>query len=126
MTCATEQTKRPEYPKHKTLPTRFVPKFWSDADRRVALVREIESRVERMKADSGSESYAKEILCERAIFILSLLETQERDAFEGVKALDIGSYIQSCNGLLGILKSLGLERKAKKIGNLAKYIEERK
>jgi hypothetical protein len=110
----------------KTLPTRFAPKFWADADRRVALVREIESRVERMKNDTGSESYAKEILCERAIFIVSLLETSERDAIEGIKELDVGSYVQSCNALLGILKSLGLERQVKKLGSLAAYVEERR
>ncbi|MGD0766824.1 MAG: hypothetical protein ABSB42_01230 [Tepidisphaeraceae bacterium] len=125
MTTAIE-TKRPEYPKHKTLPTRFTPRFWQDADRRVALVRAIEDRVRRMKDDTGSESYAKEILCERAIFIVSLLETSERDAIEGIRALDVGSYVQSCNALLGILKSLGLERQVKKLGSLAAYVEERR
>lgn len=108
-----------------TLPTRFTPKFWADADRRVALVREIESRVARMKVDAEADSYQKEVLSERAVFLISMLETAERDAVEGVKALDTGSYVQAINSLLGVLKSLGLDKKAKKLG-LAQYVEERR
>ena len=106
-----------------TLPARFVPKFWSDADRRVAIIREIESRVERMKADANADSYQKEVLAERAVFLISILETSERDAIEGSKAHHTGGYVQAINSLIGVLKALGLERKAKAIG-LAKYVEE--
>jgi hypothetical protein len=107
-----------------TLPTRFTPKFWSDADRRVALVREIEGRVERMKRDANADSYQKEVLAERAVFLISILETAERDAIEGNAPLDTGGYVQAINSLIGVLKALGLERRAKKLG-LASYLEEK-
>lgn len=106
-----------------TLPARFVPKFWRDADRRVALVREIENRVERMKADVNADSYQKEVLAERAVFLLALLETSERGALEGTKPLDLGSYVQTVNSLLGLLRSLGLERRVKKVMGLTQYVE---
>src|SRR5580658_7890531 len=109
-----------------TLPMRFTPKFWTDADRRVALVREIESRVERMKADAGADSFQKETLAERAVFLIAMLETAERDAIENVKPLDTGQYVQAVNSLIGVLKALGLERAAKKVGSLAEYVEAKK
>lgn len=107
-----------------TIPARFVPKFWADADRRIALVRAIESRVERLKQDANADSYQKEVLAERAVFLISLLETAERDAVEGVKALDTGAYVQAVNSLIGVLRALGLDRKVKAIG-LAGYVEGR-
>jgi hypothetical protein len=122
MARTSEQTRPARSSNGGTLPVRFVPKFWTDADRRVALVREIESRVERMKADANADSYQKEVLAERAVFIVSLLETAERDAIEGVKALDTGSYVQSVNALIGLLRALGLERRVKALG-LAEYVQ---
>jgi hypothetical protein len=106
-----------------TLPTRFTPRFWQDADRRVALIREIESRVERLKTECDADSYSRQILCERAVFLTAMLETNERDAVEGIKTLDTGQYVQAINSLIGVLKALGLERRAKKLGSLAAYVE---
>jgi hypothetical protein len=112
---------RPVSPNAGTIPARFTPRFWADTDRRVSVVREIELRITRLKADSNANSYQKEILCERAVFIIAQLETMERDACEGVKALPTGKYVQAVNGLLGLLKSLGLERAVKPVA-LAQYV----
>lgn len=104
-----------------TLPERFVPQFWDECDGRIAVVREIRRRVELLKTDTASDSYQKDILCERAIFISCQLETQERQAIEkGI--FDSGRYTQMVNALVGLLRSLGLERRARKLDDLQGYI----
>jgi hypothetical protein len=108
-----------------TLPNRFTPKFWQDADRRIALVRQIEARVERLKQDAGADSMQKEVLCERTVFLLAVMETNERNALDGEKDFDAGSYTQTLNALVGCLRLLGLEKKAKSLG-LSKYVEDKR
>jgi len=104
-----------------TLPERFQPRFWSDCDNRVALVRAIKEKVQQLKADCNADSMQKETLCERAIFLITVLETQEVNAVHHGK-IDLGSYTQGLNTLMGVLRTLGLERKAKKIGTLSDYV----
>jgi hypothetical protein len=103
-----------------TLPVRFQPRFWEDADKRVALVRAIQDRVATLKADTGADSRQKEILVQRAVFLTSVLETAEINAITG-QPFDLGSYTQGINSLIGVLRALGLERKAKQLG-LATYV----
>ncbi len=98
-----------------TLPKRFVPRFWEDADGREAVIKRIKRRVERLKQDVGADSYQKEILCERAAFVVLQLETAERAALEDGR-LDMGTFTQMTNCLLGLLKSLGLERQVQAVG----------
>ena len=94
---------------------RFVPRFWEDADGRDAIIKRIKRRVERLKEDVGADSYQKELLCERAAFVVLQLETAERAAFEDGH-LDMGVFTQMTNCLLGLLRSLGLEKKVKAVG----------
>jgi hypothetical protein len=103
-----------------TLPERFQPRFWSECDNRMALVRAIKERVTGLKVDANADSVQKEVLCERAVFLLTILETHEVNAIEGGK-LDLGAYVQGVNSLMGLLRLLGLERKAKKVG-LSEYV----
>ncbi|MFT3784339.1 MAG: hypothetical protein QM790_20205 [Nibricoccus sp.] len=105
-----------------TLPDRFTPAFWSDADGRVALVKEIKRRVDTLQDHAGADSYQKKLLCQRAAFIAIQLETLERAAAEG-SGIDVGVYSQLNNTLLGLLKALGLEKQAKAVGGLKTYLE---
>ena len=57
-------------------------------------------------------------------FSTVLLETMEREAIEGGK-IDAGVYVQACNALQGLLKSLGLERKVKAVGGLKDYMKDK-
>jgi hypothetical protein len=106
-----------------TLPTRFTPQFWADADRRHAVVRRVEELVERLKVDSSCDSAMKDILCQRAAFLAIVLETAEREAIE-TGEFDGGSYTQTCNGLVGMLRAIGLERRVKAVG-LQDYLGKR-
>lgn len=104
-----------------TLPTRFVPKFWADADRRVSTVRRVEALVQRLKADGGCDSVQREILAERAAFIAVLLQTSELNAIEEGQ-FEPGPYTQGVNALVGCLRALGLERRVATIG-LKSYLK---
>jgi hypothetical protein len=107
-----------------TLRNRFVPAFWSEADGRSTIVREIRRRVDVLVADCGADSEQKRCLCQRAVFIALQLETMERTATEKGR-LDLGVYTQASNALLGLLKALGLDRKAKGVHDLKSYVNGR-
>jgi hypothetical protein len=107
--------------KDMNLPARFVPKFLDDADGRPHVIRVLRNRLEQLKDDAGVDSYQKDLLAQRAIFIAAKLETMEVEAMTK-NHIDFGSYTQATNCLLGLLKSLGLQRKAKEVMNLKSYI----
>jgi len=118
-----KQSRRQQKRLGLALSKQFQPHFWQDADSRIAVVRTIRKRVELMKAHAGGEeSYQREILCQRAVFVAILLETQETKAAEG-EPLDLGSYVQAVNCLTGLLKSLGLEKRIKHAGGLKAYLD---
>jgi len=107
--------------KKPALPSRFEPQFWAEADGRLAVTQEIKRRIKRLKEDSGADSYQKNLLCEKAVFLAIVLETMERNAAEGTEELDFGRYTQGLNALVGLLRTLGLERRIKEVVNLSDY-----
>src|SRR6266545_174343 len=108
-----KQSRRQQKRLGLALSKQFKPHFWSDADSRIAVVRTIRKRVELMKSHAGgNESYQREILCERAVFVAILLETAETKAAEG-EPLDLAAYVQGVNALTGLLRALGLEKRMK-------------
>ena len=103
------------------LPATFQPRFLDRADKRQGTIRAIRDRVERLREDAGADSYQKEMLVRRAVFIAVQLETMEVTAAER-GPFDAGVYTQMANALSGLLSKLGLERKAKKAESLAEYV----
>lgn len=98
---------RPKQPAE--IPARFEPKFWDLADSRQRAVKLIRQRYDLLSADIGVDSVQKRLLCERAVFISVQLETMEVEASEG-KEFKSGLYANLSNTLMGLLKTLGLER----------------
>ncbi len=80
------------------IPSRFVPRFWKDADSRIHVVRVIRRRYEQLKNDIGCDSIQKDLLYQRAAFVSTILETHEVLVAEG-GGLDLGAYVQACNAL---------------------------
>jgi hypothetical protein len=109
--------------KEVALPDQFVPQFWENEDGRYAIVRAIRERYETLKADCGIDSFQKDLLCQRAVFVSLQLETLEITAARTGK-FNAGVYGQLVNTFLGLLKSLGIERKAKKVG-LSDYVRKK-
>src|SRR4051812_4267079 len=86
----------------------FVPRFWeNDIDGRLATVREIRRRYMLLKKDAAVDSYQKDILCQRCIFLALQLESSEVLATEG-GPWEPAVYCQQINTMLGLLKALGL------------------
>lgn len=117
-----KQSRRQQKRLGLSLAKQFQPHFWQDADSRIAVVRTIRKRVELMKEHAGgNESYQREILCQRAVFVAILLETAETKAAEG-EPLDLSAYVQAVNCLQGLLRALGLEKRMKQAGGLQAYL----
>jgi hypothetical protein len=111
--------------KDDTLPRRFTPEFWAEADGRCAVVKEIKRRYELLKSDTGADSHQKELICQRATFAAIQIETMERAAVEK-RQFDANKYTVMTNTFLGLLKSLGLERKVKTVTDIRSYAKGRK
>lgn len=108
------------------MPRTFCPRFWESSDARIAVVKIIKKRYERLKADAGGdESYQRDLLIQRAAFMSILIETQEVEAAES-RDFDLGVYTQATNTLMGLLKTLGLEKRIKSVGDLQSYLAEKK
>lgn len=109
-----------------TVPARFEPKFWEDADSRCAVVKGIRRRYRELREDAGGkESCQRDLLVQRAVFLSVILETQEVRAAEG-ESIDLGSYTQGVNALQGLLKTLGLEKQVKNVTDLQGYLERKR
>lgn len=109
----------------KQLPVVWRPKFIEDADSRLACVKELRRRLNNLKQDTNSDSFQKDCLCSRVVFIQAQLESMEKRCLEKGE-IDFGSYIQAINCLVGLLKSLGLERHKKSVESLESYIASKK
>lgn len=109
--------------KRASLPARFTPKFLSGCDRRQSAIKEIQRRINELQDDAGADSMQKKLLVERAVFISTRLQSMELDVYEG-KPIDDGVHTQMTNCLIGLLKALGLDRKAAgPVQDLASYVE---
>lgn len=107
------------------VPAVFRPRFWEDSDQRCAVVRLIRRRYELLKEHAGgNESFQRDLLCQRLAFVSIILETKEVTAAEGGD-LDLGSYVQAVNALVGLLKTLGLDKRMKTVSDLKSYLAEK-
>jgi hypothetical protein len=110
--------------KKQSLPTRFEPQFWLQADGRSAAVREIKRRRKILRQDVGCDSYQKELLIDRLVFSTVMIESMELEATETGR-FDSGRYVVLVNTAVGLLKALGLERKFRDAKTLTTYLAER-
>lgn len=107
-----------------TVPAEFRPKFLDTLDGRTQTAKVLRQRLADLVSDLGGESrlsYAKRSLCRRAIWLEAWIETQEASAAEG-EDVAIGQQVQAVNALIGILKTLGLDREAAEVPTLTEYL----
>lgn len=110
--------------KAKATPEQYTANWLEQLDRRTGLAQEIHRRYADLTNDLGGEaalSYQQKALVSRALFVELNLQKQEAALAAGGE-LDTGSYTQSVNSLLGLLKTLGLERRSKDVPDLASYL----
>ena len=116
-------------PKQQAIPPKFAPGYLDRLDGRTAIAVDMRARWAAMTADLGGEaslSYSQRSLCERALWLEHWLAVQEQALAAGeYEAFDAGRWTQACNALQGILKTLGIERRAKDVTSLSDYIAQK-
>lgn len=96
-------------------------------DMRTAVGRDMRGRYAEVCADLGGEgslSYSQRSLVERALWLEFWIAQQERILADGGEA-DIGRMTQATNSLLGLYRTLGLERRQRDVTTLSDYINGR-
>lgn len=111
--------------KAQAIPDKYSPNWLDSLDKRTGLAQEIHSRYKALSDDLGGHdalSYQKRALVSRALFVELSIQQQEQALAAGGE-LDSGRYTQQVNTLLGLLKTLGLERASREVPDLASFIK---
>ena len=115
--------------KRTTLPNKYEKNFLSKLDGRYELARELKAAYSELTDDlGGSEnlSHIKRALCERFVWLEAVMRGIEKQIAEGSEkkaARLLSRWIQAVNSLTGLAKSLGLERRARKVEQLREYVD---
>ena len=114
--------------KASTVPATYTPNFLDKLDQRTELCRALRERFDSIANDLGGArelSGIKTSLLERFLWLESTLAKIESDMATATDAKAsagfLGPWIQGINSLLGIAKTLGIERVAKAI-DLKSYV----
>lgn len=106
------------------IPERFKAGYLDKLDGRTAIAVDMRARWQELTDDLGGAdrlSYAQRSLVERALWLEHFVATQERILADGNDA-DTGRMTQATNSLLGLYRTLGLERRARDVTSLSDYI----
>lgn len=104
--------------KEQTAPTSFAPGWIEALDGRTAIAQDVRKRYVALTNDLGGEeslSYQKRSLVERALWLEVHLRGLERTLAE-TGELDSGRWVNAVNSLVGLYKSLGLDRQSRPVG----------
>ena len=98
---------------------------WIDRlDGRTNLARAVKDRLGALEGDLGGRdgmSYQQRSLAKRAVWQEVLIEQRESALARG-EAVDVGPLIQATNSLVGLFKTLGLDRKQRDVPSLHDYL----
>jgi hypothetical protein len=112
-------------------PKRFEANFLAKMDGRTEIFQQLKNAYDEIVADCGGAenlSHVMLALCERFVFLEFTLQNLEARIADNPKNADefISKWIQACNSVTGLAKTLGLERRIKKVKNLREYVESKK
>jgi len=113
--------------KPQDLPDRYTPDWLEKLDGRTRLAQVVNDRLQILTTDLGgfdSLSYQQRSLAKRAIWMEAVIEQQEAALARG-EDVDQGKLTQAVNSLIGLLKTLGLHRKAREVPDLQSYLKQR-
>lgn len=103
--------------KLKELPDQYRAGWLEAMDGRLGLVKAIRERLVMLTDDLGGVeqmSYQRRSLAKRVVFLEAMLEQQEAAIARG-EEVDAGKWTQGINSLIGLLKTLGLDRVSRDI-----------
>lgn len=110
--------------KSQNIPNRFSENFLEKLDYRTSLAQTIRGRLAELANDLGGMdtlSYQERSLCKRIIWLEATIEIQEAALSRG-EDIEHGKLSQSVNTLIGLLKTIGLERRSKEL-SLSDFIK---
>ena len=113
--------------KQTDIPSEYSADWLEKLDGRTRLAQAVHRRYETLAADLGgldALSYQQRSICKRAIWMEAIIEQQEAALARG-EEVDQGKLTQAVNTLIGLLKTLGLERKATDVPDLQSYLRSR-
>ncbi len=108
-------------------PERFEPGFIARTDMRYALPKLLRERLRALCTDLGGEaalSYQERSLAERLIHLEWQIGEWEALARDG-KPVDQARYLHAVNAMNGLVRSLGLKRRAKEVPSLQEFLRQR-
>lgn len=106
-------------------PERYSPDWLQSLDGRTEVAKVLRQRQQELSDDLGGLthlSYQQRALVDRALFLEFHLQQEEMKLAQG-QEFDSGRWVQSCNALLGVFKTLGLTRQAKTLPALQSYVK---
>jgi len=113
--------------KQKRITAKYEPGFLQRLDRRTEIAKILNTAYDEVTSDMGgieNLSHSQLALAERFVFLEYVLRTLEDRIVNEPKhaAALLGRWIQGLNSFIGLAKTIGLERRAKKIECLQTYI----
>ena len=128
-----QQARQEKGYKPVSVPARYEKGFLRKLDKRSDAYRTLAVNMDEIIQDLGGIeglSHVQKTLVEKFLFLSYAtrnLEIQIATNPEGKKADDLlGRWIQALNSLVGLAKTIGFERQAKKIESLATYVTAKK
>ncbi len=113
--------------KQPDIPKAYTPDWLEKLDGRTRFAQVMQQRYQDLTADMGgldALSYQHRSLAKRIVHMECLIEQQEAALARG-DDVDAGRLTNTTNTLIGLLKAVGLDRKAKDVPNLHDYLKQR-
>jgi len=101
----------------KAIPTDYSPDWLEKLDGRTRMAQVINQRYQQLTTDLGGVdalSYQQRSLCRRALWFEAMLEQWEAALSRG-EDVDPGKLSNTTNTLIGLYKSLGLNRQSREV-----------
>jgi hypothetical protein len=110
--------------KNTEIPHPYTPDWLQRLDGRTRLAQAVNQRYQDLTADLGGNenlSYQKRSLCKQVVWMEAIIEQQHAALSRGEET-DQGKLTQATNTLIGLLKTVGLERVARDAVSLNEYL----
>ncbi|MCK7548490.1 hypothetical protein ACFQGA_11490 [Marinobacter koreensis] len=111
--------------KNSEIPPTYSPDWLQRLDGRTRLAQAVNQRYQDLTTDLGgneSLSYQRRSLCKQVVWMEAIIEQQHAALSRG-EEIDQGKLTQATNTLIGLLKTIGLDRVARDIPNLQDYLK---